>query len=173
MNSDMWLYFFCGCSGCGKLIENLCLKLWRRWRKVRTQIILYRKSFQIWIRVLFDPLFLVLTDLCIVLISCNVYLFTDQISLFSELMLLGFISLLLTATSGMIANICIPSKFYNSAFAPCSRSEINKEIEENGSEGRKLLTASYPRLIRRMLNGMDRNSCKEACVIYLTCTKVD
>lgn len=78
-----------------------------------------------------------------------------------ELMLLGFISLLLTATSGMIANICIPSKFYNSAFAPCSRSEINKEIEENGSEGRKLLTASYPRLIRRMLNGMDRNSCKE------------
>ncbi|GAU44386.1 hypothetical protein TSUD_100360 [Trifolium subterraneum] len=53
-----------------------------------------------------------------------------------ELMLLGFISLLLTATSGMIANICIPSKFYNSAFAPCSRSEIDKEIEENGSEER-------------------------------------
>ena len=88
-------------------------------------------------------------------------------------MLLGFISLLLTATSGMIANICIPSKFYNSAFAPCTRSEIDKEIEENGSEGRKLLTSSYPRLIRRMLNGMDRSCCKEACVIYLTCTKVD
>ncbi|WJX68482.1 MLO-like protein 11 [Trifolium repens] len=78
-----------------------------------------------------------------------------------ELMLLGFISLLLTATSGMIANICIPSKFYNSAFAPCSRSEIDKEIEENGSEERKLLTASYPHLIRRMLNGINRSSCKE------------
>ncbi|XP_058779869.1 MLO-like protein 11 [Vicia villosa] len=79
-----------------------------------------------------------------------------------ELMLLGFISLLLTATSGMIANICIPSKFYNSAFAPCTRSEIDKEIEENGSEGRKLLTAfSYPHLIRRMLNGINRSSCKE------------
>lgn len=78
-------------------------------------------------------------------------------------MLLGFISLLLTATSGMIANICIPSKFYNSAFAPCTRSEIDKEIEENGSEGRKLLTAfSYPHLIRRMLNGINRSTCKEA-----------
>ncbi|XP_073221456.1 MLO-like protein 11 isoform X2 [Cicer arietinum] len=78
-----------------------------------------------------------------------------------ELMLLGFISLLLTATSGMIANICIPSKFYNSAFDPCSQSEIDKEIEENGSEGRKLLmAASYPRIIRRVLNGINRNSCK-------------
>ncbi|OIW11529.1 hypothetical protein TanjilG_26895 [Lupinus angustifolius] len=50
-----------------------------------------------------------------------------------ELMLLGFISLLLTATSRMIANICIPSKYYNSAFAPCTRSEINEEMEDNGS----------------------------------------
>jgi hypothetical protein len=92
-------------------------------------------------------------------------------NLSSELMLLGFISLLLTATSGMIANICIPSKFYNSAFAPCSRSEIDKEIEENGSEERKLLTASYPHLIRRMLNGINRSSCKEARALYLTCIK--
>ncbi|KAL4313481.1 hypothetical protein GQ457_01G049590 [Hibiscus cannabinus] len=38
-----------------------------------------------------------------------------------ELMLLGFISLLLIATSSIIANICIPSKFYNSTFAPCTR----------------------------------------------------
>ncbi|RYQ96800.1 hypothetical protein Ahy_B08g092676 isoform A [Arachis hypogaea] len=53
-----------------------------------------------------------------------------------ELMLLGFISLLLTATSRIIANICLPSKFYNSAFAPCTRSEIDEEMEDNGSEGR-------------------------------------
>ncbi|EOY12910.1 Seven transmembrane MLO family protein isoform 2 [Theobroma cacao] len=51
-----------------------------------------------------------------------------------ELMLLGFISLLLTATSSTIANICIPSKFYDSTFAPCTR---------------------------RMLNGMNQNTCKE------------
>lgn len=79
-----------------------------------------------------------------------------------ELMLLGFISLLLTATSRMIANICIPSKFYNSAFAPCTRSEIDEQMEENGSEERKLLMASaYPHLVRRMLDGINRSSCKE------------
>ncbi|KRH22115.1 hypothetical protein GLYMA_13G278400v4 [Glycine max] len=79
-----------------------------------------------------------------------------------ELMLLGFISLLLTATSRMIANICIPSKFYNSAFAPCTRSEIDEEMEDNGSEERKLLMASsYPHLVRRMLNGINSSTCKE------------
>ncbi|KAK7244324.1 hypothetical protein RIF29_39144 [Crotalaria pallida] len=79
-----------------------------------------------------------------------------------ELMLLGFISLLLTATSRMIANICIPSKFYNSAFAPCTRSEINEEMEDNGSQERKLLMYSaYPHLFRRMLEGAHRSSCKE------------
>ncbi|KHN28051.1 MLO-like protein 11 [Glycine soja] len=77
-----------------------------------------------------------------------------------ELMLLGFISLLLTATSRMIANICIPSKFYNIAFAPCTRSEIDEEMEDNSSEERKLLMASsYPHLVRRMLNS---STCKEA-----------
>ncbi|KAH7512500.1 hypothetical protein FEM48_Zijuj12G0097300 [Ziziphus jujuba var. spinosa] len=80
-----------------------------------------------------------------------------------ELMLLGFISLLLTATSSMIANICIPSKFYDSKFAPCTRSEIDEEIEDNSSEGRKLLMSSIlSHSFRRMLNGMDRNTCKEA-----------
>ncbi|GMN44772.1 hypothetical protein TIFTF001_013968 [Ficus carica] len=53
-----------------------------------------------------------------------------------ELMLLGFISLLLTATSSVIANICIPSKFYDSAFAPCTRSEIDEEKEDNSSSER-------------------------------------
>ncbi|XP_057451359.1 MLO-like protein 11 isoform X1 [Lotus japonicus] len=86
-----------------------------------------------------------------------------------ELMLLGFISLLLTATSGMIANICIPSKFYNSAFAPCSRSEIDKETEENESKERKLLMASaYPHILGRMLDGINRNSCKKGYEPFLS-----
>ncbi|GLT62146.1 hypothetical protein SLA2020_348040 [Shorea laevis] len=77
-----------------------------------------------------------------------------------ELMLLGFISLLLTATSSMIANICIPSKFYDSTFAPCSRSEIDEELERNLSQDRKLLMASVlPHSFRRMLNGLNRNTC--------------
>ncbi|ESW05351.1 hypothetical protein PHAVU_011G172300 [Phaseolus vulgaris] len=78
-----------------------------------------------------------------------------------ELMLLGFISLLLTATSRMIANICIPSKFYNSAFAPCTRSQIDEQMEENGSEERKLLMASAYHVFGRMLDGINRSTCKE------------
>ncbi|GMI63666.1 MILDEW RESISTANCE LOCUS O 11 [Hibiscus trionum] len=78
-----------------------------------------------------------------------------------ELMLLGFISLLLTATSRTIANICIPSKFYDSTFAPCTRSEIDEELEEESSEERKLLMAPGFHLFRRMLNGMSRNTCKQ------------
>lgn len=79
-----------------------------------------------------------------------------------ELMLLGFISLLLTATSSTIANICIPSKFYDGNFAPCTRSEIDDEVEDNSSQGRKLLMLPVlPHPLRRILNGLDRNTCKE------------
>lgn len=79
-----------------------------------------------------------------------------------ELMLLGFISLLLTATSSLISNICIPSKFYDSSFAPCSRSEIDEQIENNSSKGRKLLGVSVlPHSFRRLLNGLNQNTCKE------------
>lgn len=74
-----------------------------------------------------------------------------------ELMLLGFISLLLTATSSIISNICIPSKYYNSAFAPCTRSEVDEEIE---SHTRKLLmNFVYPQ--RRVLNALNRNTCQK------------
>ncbi|WRX28720.1 Mlo-related protein - like 10 [Theobroma cacao] len=61
-----------------------------------------------------------------------------------ELMLLGFISLLLTATSSTIANICIPSKFYDSTFAPCTRSEIDEELEDGSSKERKLTMGHEP-----------------------------
>ncbi|KAL9259059.1 MLO-like protein [Drosera capensis] len=59
-----------------------------------------------------------------------------------ELMLLGFISLLLTATSSTISNICIKSKFYDGVFAPCSKAEIDEEHQDNYSEGRNLLMGS-------------------------------
>ncbi|KAI3497093.1 hypothetical protein L1887_39475 [Cichorium endivia] len=48
-----------------------------------------------------------------------------------ELMLLGFISLLLASTSSSISNICIPEKFYNSAFYPCSKPDKNQEINDS------------------------------------------
>ncbi|GFP78602.1 mlo-like protein 11 [Phtheirospermum japonicum] len=77
-----------------------------------------------------------------------------------ELMLLGFISLLLTATSSIISNICIPSKFYDGVFAPCTKGAIDKERE---NEGRRLLMAfTDPNSQRRILTGLNRNMCTEA-----------
>ncbi|KAK9077614.1 hypothetical protein SSX86_005951 [Deinandra increscens subsp. villosa] len=74
-----------------------------------------------------------------------------------ELMLLGFISLLLTATSSVISNICIPSKFYDSVFVPCTRSEVDEEMETNK---RKLfMNVLYPH--RRVLNVLNRNTCQK------------
>lgn len=74
-----------------------------------------------------------------------------------ELMLLGFISLLLTATSSIISNICIPSKFYDSAFAPCTRSEVDEEIE--GNERKLFMYFVYPH--RRVLNTLNQNKCSK------------
>ncbi|XP_022981289.1 MLO-like protein 11 [Cucurbita maxima] len=79
-----------------------------------------------------------------------------------ELMLLGFISLLLTATSSVISNICVPSKFYDTSFTPCTQSEIDEQNEDNSSsEKRKLYMVSvFPHLYRRMLT-VNKNTCKE------------
>lgn len=83
-------------------------------------------------------------------------------------MLLGFISLLLTATSSSVANICIPSKFYNTAFAPCTKSEVDQETGSNASEDRRLLMAfARPHSFRRMLNEFNVNTCKEARCLSL------
>ncbi|CAI9787737.1 unnamed protein product [Fraxinus pennsylvanica] len=67
-----------------------------------------------------------------------------------ELMLLGFISLLLTATSSIISNICIPSKFYNSAFAPCTMQEVKEENDNKDMNG-----------TFRVLNGLNQNTCRK------------
>ncbi|KAL0301167.1 UNVERIFIED_CONTAM: MLO-like protein 11 [Sesamum radiatum] len=80
-----------------------------------------------------------------------------------ELMLLGFISLLLTATSSIISNICIPSKFYDSAFAPCTKKEVDEERENNSFKERRLFMAFFdPQMHRRILMGLNQNTCPEA-----------
>ncbi|GER56516.1 MLO-like protein [Striga asiatica] len=79
-----------------------------------------------------------------------------------ELMLLGFISLLLTATSSVISNICIHSKFYDSVFAPCTREEVEEDRENETVKSRRLLMAfmdSHSQ--RRFLTGLNRNTCPE------------
>ncbi|KAK9089304.1 hypothetical protein Scep_028386 [Stephania cephalantha] len=78
-------------------------------------------------------------------------------------MLLGFISLLLTATSSTISNICIESKFYDSNFSPCSRSEVeDAEVENEHTGGRKLLMDAVARFSsRRVLNSLNRNTCSK------------
>ncbi|GAB2230754.1 hypothetical protein Droror1_Dr00015040 [Drosera rotundifolia] len=78
-----------------------------------------------------------------------------------ELMLLGFVSLLLTATASSISNICIKSKFYDGFFAPCSKDEIDEERLNNSPEGRKLLMVSVPHTYRRVLNVLIQSKCQE------------
>ncbi|XP_073301676.1 MLO-like protein 11 isoform X2 [Primulina huaijiensis] len=79
-----------------------------------------------------------------------------------ELMLLGFVSLLLTVTSSFISNICIPTKNYENVFTPCTKFEVDKERENNNMKERKLLMAFiYPRLDRRLLNRLNQNTCGE------------
>ncbi|XP_051124748.1 MLO-like protein 11 [Andrographis paniculata] len=73
-----------------------------------------------------------------------------------ELMLLGFISLLLTASAGIISNICIPSMFYDSAFTPCTKKQADEEREDSSLKERKLLASS-----RRVLTGLNQNMCRE------------
>ncbi|KAF8083610.1 hypothetical protein N665_0763s0008 [Sinapis alba] len=83
-----------------------------------------------------------------------------------ELMLLGFISLLLTATSSTIANICVPSSFYNARFVPCTRSEIKEEeLENESSLQRNLLTKSF------LFNIIRRRRLEEGIHHHPTCSE--
>lgn len=82
-----------------------------------------------------------------------------------ELMLLGFLSLMLTATSSSISHICIPSKYYKSIFYPCSAPQSEHAESGNGAEAhaRKLLGLVFSTggTSRRVLSGAVTNSCKE------------
>ncbi|KAH9614206.1 hypothetical protein KSS87_011334 [Heliosperma pusillum] len=84
-----------------------------------------------------------------------------------ELMLLGFISLLLTATSSTISNICIPSKFFGDAFSPCSETDVHDATENNASEGRKLWN-STSHSVRRLMNVLNENKCPVARSFFLS-----
>ncbi|XP_057837883.2 MLO-like protein 11 isoform X2 [Cryptomeria japonica] len=75
----------------------------------------------------------------------------------SELMLLGFISLMLAATSSLISSICIPSKYYKK-FSPCD------DEDTKGEAGvRKLLGLIHAgSSSRRFLSSGDaNNTCKD------------
>ncbi|XP_010460273.1 PREDICTED: MLO-like protein 14 [Camelina sativa] len=87
-----------------------------------------------------------------------------------ELMLLGFVSLLLTATSSTIANICVSSSFHNDRFVPCTRSEINEELESTiSSVKRTQLTRSlFFHIMRRRLSGIGENTCSEGNEPFLS-----
>lgn len=86
----------------------------------------------------------------------------------AELMLLGFISLLLTATSRTISNICIDSKFYNSNFSPCTRAEVDDTIStEDGPPKDHKLVGIVHLSFRRTLSEMHSVTCSEACVLIL------
>ncbi|KAH9321057.1 hypothetical protein KI387_015696, partial [Taxus chinensis] len=89
----------------------------------------------------------------------------------SELMLLGFISLMLAATSSSISQICIPSKYYKK-FSPCDLVEVDQsklppssedDSEKGiGSGARKLLGLIYSgSSSRRLLSSVDVNNCKK------------
>ncbi|XP_047261507.1 MLO-like protein 2 [Capsicum annuum] len=84
----------------------------------------------------------------------------------TELMLLGFISLLLTVGQSPISNICVSEKIGNS-WHPCSKQkeeELTKDgedISENSSEQhrRRLLMAAASGSVRRILAGGGDDKC--------------
>ncbi|KAM3375770.1 MLO-like protein 6 [Capsicum galapagoense] len=84
----------------------------------------------------------------------------------AELMLLGFISLLLTVGQSPISNICVSEKIGNS-WHPCSKQkeeELTKDgedISENSSEQhrRRLLMAAASGSVRRILAGGGDDKC--------------
>ncbi|KAF3954031.1 hypothetical protein ACB098_08G077200 [Castanea mollissima] len=61
----------------------------------------------------------------------------------SELMLLGFISLLLTVGQGPISSACVSQKI-GASWHPCSKEEeaLSQEYQTNSTNGRRLLTVS-------------------------------
>lgn len=82
-------------------------------------------------------------------------------------MLLGFISLLLTATSRTISNICIDSKFYNSNFSPCTIAEVEDTINTENSPPKdyKLVGTVHHLSFKRTLSELHSVTCSEACVL--------
>ena len=80
----------------------------------------------------------------------------------AELMLLGFISLLLTIGQGPISNICVSEKVANS-FLPCRKNSSSGSSSPDGdSSRRKLLQFAYSDpSYRRILAGGSSDKCVE------------
>ncbi|XP_022756688.1 MLO-like protein 6 [Durio zibethinus] len=78
----------------------------------------------------------------------------------SELMLLGFISLLLTVGQGLISNICISEKVGNT-WHPCNKKqEKTNGVDQDSRHRRRLLTISDTgRVFRRSLAGASDDRC--------------
>ncbi|XP_010253610.1 PREDICTED: MLO-like protein 6 [Nelumbo nucifera] len=80
----------------------------------------------------------------------------------SELMLLGFISLLLTVGQGIISEICIPEKV-GRTWHPCSKKQEEAKEEESSEEHRRRLLAIPDSVgsVRRVLAGGGTDKCAE------------
>ncbi|CAM0901763.1 unnamed protein product [Alopecurus aequalis] len=77
-----------------------------------------------------------------------------------EMMLLGFISLLLAATSRIISGICIDSKYYNGRFTPCSETEVEQSLKDERALDRKrdhIVEAILHHSLRRNLKAQYRH----------------
>ncbi|KAG5566766.1 hypothetical protein RHGRI_002340 [Rhododendron griersonianum] len=88
----------------------------------------------------------------------------------SELMLLGFISLLLTVGQGPISTICISEKV-GSTWHPCGPKQEAKATktdtkteDEEGDGRRKLLSAAVEGSFRRVLAAGSTDKCGKACM---------
>ncbi|KAJ6792177.1 MLO-like protein 9 [Iris pallida] len=83
----------------------------------------------------------------------------------AELMVLGFISLLLTFGQTYIAKICIPAKAANTML-PCKLSEAAEEAEGRGSQKRRLLwnAITDSNSTRRVLAEAAANTCAKGKV---------
>jgi mlo protein len=87
-----------------------------------------------------------------------------------EMMLLGFISLLLAATSRIISGICIYSK-YNSKFSPCTKAEVEESLSTEHAvvrKGKRLMEVIVQHSLRRNLEASYRHleGCREVCLYY-------
>lgn len=125
-------------SGLRKSTRKLCMKLWRRLRLVR-------KFY----------FFLFLGDFCVCVRIKNEHFLLDFCYIPAELMILGFISLILVFSQYYIAKICIPVKVADTML-PCPANSTTDD-SETGDNRRRLLWYEH----RILAAGAYSSSCKE------------
>ncbi|GFZ20476.1 seven transmembrane MLO family protein [Actinidia rufa] len=76
----------------------------------------------------------------------------------SELMLLGFISLLLTVTQSLISDICI-SKSIGATWHPCSESKENETSSNDEEEDHRRKLLAVGGSFRRVLAAAGTDKC--------------